>query len=308
MCVRLFIASRCADGDPDGGRTKGTTRGESHRLPGERGHGRPEAARVDDPGQGGLLQGRRLLPSRAPSCRSCSTTWTPTASSGRSCSPRSTASRRPGPALRRGSAPIASPSAWAASTCCGRCRRSARSSRSCATTRWPTPSVGPELLGRRHVPAERRRLLPALHEVLRARPAAVRQHRHPRPADPGRGAEPDPPRPRLRPLPRAQAVHDPRRRPLVGHRDPADDQVPEPAAHDLGVVAQAPARVAAALHAHARQGPDPVRLGLPGAVDASAASARPRRSTCPTRSATPGSTATPRRSSSPTSDRPPRPS
>ena len=29
----------------------------------------------------------------------------------------------------------------------------------------------PELLGRRHVPADRRRLLPALHEVLRARPA-----------------------------------------------------------------------------------------------------------------------------------------
>ena len=103
----------------------------------------------------------------------------------------------------------------------------------------------PELLGRRHVPAERRRLLPALHEVLRARPAALHEHRHPRAAAAGRGAEPDPPRPGLHPLPRAEAVHDPRRRPVVGHRDPPDAEVPEPAADDLGVVAQAPARVAA---------------------------------------------------------------
>ena len=64
-------------------------------------------------------------------------------------------------------------------------------------------------------------------------------------------------------------MHDPRRRSLVGHRDPADDQVQEPAAHDLGVVTEAPARVAAALHAHARQGPHHVRLRLPGALDAS---------------------------------------
>ena len=41
------------------------------------------------------------------------------------------------------------------------------------------------LLGRRHVPAGRRGLLPALHEVLRARPAAVHEHRPARPADPG---------------------------------------------------------------------------------------------------------------------------
>ena len=130
-----------------------------------------------------------------------------------------------------------------------------------------------ELLGRRHVPADRRGLLPALHEVLRARPGAVHEHRHPRPAAPRGAAEPDPPRSRLLPLPRAQAVHDPRRRPVVGHRDPPDDQVPQPAADDLGVVAEAAPGVAAALHVDARQGPHPVRVRLSGAVDA----ALPRR-------------------------------
>ncbi len=43
-------------------------------------------------------------------------------------------------------------------------------------------------------------------------------------------------------------------------------QVRQPAADDLGVVAQAPARVAPALHAHPRPGPDHVRLRLPGAL------------------------------------------
>ena len=43
-------------------------------------------------------------------------------------------------------------------------------------------------------------------------------------------------------FPELQAVHDPRRRPVVGHRDPADDQVPQPAPDDLGVVAEAAAR------------------------------------------------------------------
>ena len=42
----------------------------------------------------------------------------------------------------------------------------------------------PVVLGRRHVPAERRGLLPALHEVLRARPAAVHEHRAARAAHP----------------------------------------------------------------------------------------------------------------------------
>ena len=43
----------------------------------------------------------------------------------------------------------------------------------------------PELLGRRDVPAERRGVLPPLHEVLRARTAAVHEHRAARAADPG---------------------------------------------------------------------------------------------------------------------------
>ena len=64
-------------------------------------------------------------------------------------------------------------------------------------------TVGPSFWGDGMYPPSDRRLLPALHEVLRARPAAVHEHGHPRPADPGRGAEPDPPRPGLRPLPRA---------------------------------------------------------------------------------------------------------
>ena len=63
----------------------------------------------------------------------------------------------------------------------------------------------PELLGRRHVPAERRGLLPALHEVLRARPAAVHEHGHPRAAAAGRAAEPDPPRPGVHPVPGARS-------------------------------------------------------------------------------------------------------
>ncbi len=48
--------------------------------------------------------------------------------------------------------------------------------------------------------------------------------------------------------------------------DPADDQVPQPAADDLGMVAQVPAGVVAALHAHARDGPHPLRVGLPSAL------------------------------------------
>ena len=61
--------------------------------------------------------------------------------------------------------------------------------------------------------------------------------------------------------------HDARRRPVVGRRHPPDDQVPEPPAGDVGVGAPPPARVAPALHAHARQGSGDVRLGLAGAVD-----------------------------------------
>src|SRR5204863_3821592 len=73
----------------------------------------------------------------------------------------------------------------------------------------------------------------------------------------------------------AQALHDPRRRPMVGHRDPADDQVPEPTTHDVGMVTQAASRQPAALHADSRIKQGDVRLGLAGAQDA------PRRSRGP---------------------------
>ena len=251
--------------------------------------GDQQAARVDDPGQGGLLQGRRLLPSRARSCPSCSTTWTPTGWNGPSCSPGS-GQRRTGPSASRRSAPTASPSGVGGFNLLRPMKTRPRPRVVRARPPGRLRRRRAELLGRRHVPAERRRLLPALHEVLRARPAAVHEHRHPRPADPRRGAEPDPPRPGLRALPRAQAVHDPRRRPLVGHGHPADAQVQEPAADDLGVVAQAPARVAAALHGDPGQGPHPVRLRLPGALHGTRAWARPPSlDSAPTRSATPGS-------------------
>ena len=140
---------------------------------------------------------------------------------------------------------------------------------------------GAQLLGRRPVPAQRRRVLPALHQVRRARAAAVHQHRPARAADPRRGAEPDPPRPGLRAVPRAEAVHDPRRRPVVGHRDPADDQVPEPAPDDVGMVAEAAARKPAALHAHPRTRQGDLRLGLAGAAECAASYPRRSRWTCP---------------------------
>ena len=62
---------------------------------------------------------------------------------------------------------------------------------------------GSELLGRGHVQPHELGLLPALHQVLRARPAVVHEHRHPRSAAAGRPAEPDLHRPCLLPLPGA---------------------------------------------------------------------------------------------------------
>ena len=128
---------------------------------------------------------------------------------------------------------------------------------------------GTQLLGRWPVPAERRRLLPAVHQVRGTRAAVVRQHRPARAADPRRGAEPDPSGPRLRAIPRAQALHDPRRGPVVGHRDPIDDQVREPAPDDVSVVTEAAAGQPAALHADPRTGQGDLRVGLAGAQDAS---------------------------------------
>ena len=48
-------------------------------------------------------------------------------------------------------------------------------------------TVGPSFWGDGHVPADRPRVLPALHQVLRARSAALHEHRHPRaPRSPAR--------------------------------------------------------------------------------------------------------------------------
>ena len=128
--------------------------------------------------------------------------------------------------------------------------------------------VGPSFWGDGLYPPSDAVYYPLYTKCAETRAAAVRQHRPARSADPRRGAEPDPPRPGVRALPRAEAVHDPRRRPVVGHRDPADDQVPEPAVDDVGVVAEAAARKPAALHAHPRQEQGDLRLGLAGAADA----------------------------------------
>src|SRR5262249_5235202 len=62
---------------------------------------------------------------------------------------------------------------------------------------------------------------------------------------------------------------------LVGPGDPAHAQVPESSLDDVGVVPEAPPGRAPALPRDARQEPHPVRLGLPGALDA----ALPRRGT-----------------------------
>ena len=78
----------------------------------------------------------------------------------------------------------------------------------------------------------------------------------------------DPSRPGVRAVPRTQTVHDPRRRPVVGRNDPDAHQVPEPAADDVCVVAQTPARQPAALHAHPRAEQGDLRLGLAGSVPA----------------------------------------
>jgi hypothetical protein len=104
--------------------------------------------------------------------------------------------------------------------------------------------------------------------VAYARTTTVHQHRHPRTADPRGGAEPDSPRPGLRPISRTQAVHDPRRGPMVGHRNPLVDQIRQPAPDDVGVVAEAVAGKPSALYAHTRTQQGHLRLGLAGAQNA----------------------------------------
>src|SRR6185437_5917477 len=71
-----------------------------------------------------------------------------------------------------------------------------------------------------------------------------------------------------RAVPRTQAVHDSRCRPMVGYRDPTDDQVSEPAFDDVGVVAQAATGKPSALHADPGIQQGDLCVGLAGAQDA----------------------------------------
>ena len=157
----------------------------------------------------------------------------------------------------------------------------------------------PQLLGRRHVPAQRRRLLPALHEVLRARPAAVHQHRHPRPAA-------SRPRCRTRCTSTGCASASPSCKLCMIHgADPWWDTAIRLMLKyrnlRLMTSAWSPKRLPESLLHYMRdpgQGPDHLRLRLPGPVDGALPRRGRRARPAPTRSATPGCTATPRRSSS----------
>ncbi len=135
---------------------------------------------------------------------------------------------------------------------------------------------GTELLGRRPIPAQRRRLLSALRQVRGTRTPAVHQYRYPRTADPRRGAASHASGPGVCTVSRTAAVHDPRRRSVVGRRDPVAAQVRQPAVDDVGVVAQAAAGKPAALHANAWPEQGDLRIGLAGVADASSDS----RSSC----------------------------
>ena len=90
----------------------------SHRLPRERRHGRPEAAGLDGPGQGGLLQGRRLVLQEPRAARAARRHGRQRRRAG---DPHHQRRRRgPRPALRRGRARPVRARRSAASTCCGR--------------------------------------------------------------------------------------------------------------------------------------------------------------------------------------------
>ena len=222
---------------------------------------------MDGPGQGGLLQGRRLVLPSPRARRADRRPWTPTASSGRSsCRTSREPIDRRAP-LRRGASRSLRPRRRRPQPAApdeGACGGS-----SAFVHDHPVAYavVGPSFWGDGMYPPSDAVYYPLYTKCCELDLPLCMNTGIPGPPLPGRRAEPDPPRPGVRPLPRAEAVHDPRRRPVVGHRHPADDQVPQPAPDDLGVVAEAPARVAAALHAHAGHRQGPVRVGLPGAVD-----------------------------------------
>ena len=224
---------------------------------------------MDAPRQGGHLQGRELLPAK-PGARGAARRHG--CQRGRASDPADEDRQE-----RQACRPCATLRGRASRSILARSGRLQPAAADVGVTQPPILRPGPpgllrrrrtELLGRRHVSAERCRLLSPLRQVLRARPAALHEHRPPGTAHPGRGPEPDPSRPRLRAVPGAPIVHDPRRRSVVGRRHSAHAQVPQPATDDLGVVAEAPPTRAPALPPDARHGSHPLRLGLPRAVDA----------------------------------------
>ena len=116
-------------------------------------------------------------------------------------------------------------------------------------------------------PAEREGVLPRLREVHRPGPADRDQHRHPRTADARQVPGPHVPGRGVRLLPGAEAGDGPRRRPVVGRRDPADDRkVSQPLLADVGACAALLSAAADPVHEHARPGQDHVRVRPPGAV------------------------------------------
>ena len=259
--------------------------------------GDAQAARVDGPGQGGLLQGRRLVPRRAPSCPSCSRTWTPTASSGRSCSPRSAATDD------RAQRFVAErPERFALGVGGFNLLRPMKTVRALESFVRDHPvayaTVGPSFWGDGMYPPSDAVYYPLYTKCCELDLPLCMNTGIPGPPIPGEVQNPIH-------LDRVCVRFPELRLCMIHGADPWWDiairlhaQVPEPAADDLGVVAQAPARVAAALHAHPRQGPRSCSPPTTRCCRWSAASARRRRSTSRPRCSTAGSTATPRPSSS----------
>ena len=182
-------------------------------------------------------------------------------------------SSRPGPTASR------SPSAG--STCCSRCRRCARSQSSSPTTRSPYAAVGPAFWGDGLYPPDNAVYFPLYTKCCELELPLCMNAGLPGPPIPGEAQNPihlD--RVCVR-FPELKLCMIARRRPVVGRRDPADDQVPEPAPDDVGVGAEVPARGAAALHAHPRQAARSSSRPTPRCCRSRGRSARPGVSICP---------------------------
>ena len=104
---------------------------------------------------------------------------------------------------------------------------------------------------------------PDLRQVHRARPAHLGQHGNSRPARARQVPRSDLSRRSLPVLPRADADHGARRRPVVAGRDSADAEISQPLFDDVGLRAALFPGRAHPLHEHARTGQDHVRVRPP---------------------------------------------